>query len=118
MARKLLQFDLKKVEKYASRGLSHEQIAHCLEIHPATLYSNKKRYAEFDEACKRGASKGIATVTNALFDKCEEGNVQAQKFYLATRDRDRWQEQPDEAASKQKVVVDISMVGVPAKDGD
>ena len=116
--RKLIELDSAKVRKYASRGLSQEQIALCLGLSEGVIYSNKKRYEQFKKDYEEGKAVGIATVTNALFDKCEEGNVQAQKFYLATRDRDRWQEQPDEAATKQKVVVDISMVGVPTKDGD
>jgi cytidylate kinase len=81
---------LEKVEALAAQGLTMDQIAHCLGIHGSTLYKNKAENTEFSEAIKRGRSKGIATITNALFVKAKNGDTTAQIFYLKNRDSDNW----------------------------
>ena len=77
--------DLAKVEQLASQGLTNEQIAHALGISPATLYSHKSKFLEFSEAITRGAAKGVATVTNALYNKAQTGDTTACMFYLKAR---------------------------------
>lgn len=78
--------DLELVEAYASRGLTLEEIAHNLGIAPSTLYERKKEMPEFQEAIKRGQSKGLYKVANALFKNATElNNLGAQVFYLKNR---------------------------------
>jgi len=77
--------DLKKVEELAERGLTNEQIALCLGIHVGTLYAKKNEFHDFDEAIKKGHSKGISIISNALFESAKNGNTTAQIFFLKCR---------------------------------
>lgn len=60
---------LKRVEAHASQGLTKKQIARTLGICYDTLNEKQKEYPEFSEAIKRGQAKGIAKVSNALFQR-------------------------------------------------
>ncbi|SMB88495.1 hypothetical protein SAMN05660772_02818 [Pasteurella testudinis DSM 23072] len=80
-----IEINLKQVEALAARGLTQQQIADSLGISETTLYTNKRENVDFAEAIKRGKAKGIATVTNKLFAKIEEGNLTATIFYLKTQ---------------------------------
>lgn len=57
------------VEGYARDGLSDEQIAHNLGIHPSTLYEYKNKYPEFSEALKKGKEVIDRQVENALLKR-------------------------------------------------
>lgn len=83
---------LKKVEKFASLGLTEAQIARNLGIARQTLISKKKQYSEFLDAIERGKAKGISMVSNAVFDSAMAGNVSNQQFYLKCRAPDQWKE--------------------------
>ena len=76
---------LARVESLALTGLTLEQIAHCLDWSIETLYKKKRLSAELAEAIKKGQDKGVATVTNALFQNARNGNLGAQIFYLKNR---------------------------------
>lgn len=80
-----IQIDLAKVEAFAARGLSQEQIADALGISERTLRNRKQESSEFAEAIKRGQSKGIAQVANALFEKVKGGDTTAMIFFLKAR---------------------------------
>ena len=71
------------------------QIADCLGVAGSTLYKRKKDEAEISEAIKRGRSKGIATITNALFQSAKGGNITAQIFYLKNRNPQEWSDRKD-----------------------
>ena len=58
-----------KAERYASQGLTQEQIALALGIGQSTLYDKQNEFVEFGEAIKRGKGKGIQAVTNVLYNK-------------------------------------------------
>lgn len=83
---------LARVEAKARKGLSMEQIADVLGINYRTLYKHKKSNREFGEAIKRGQSKGLDTITNALFRAAKGGNITAQIFYLKNRGPDAWKD--------------------------
>ena len=83
---------LKRVESLAAQGLNKTQIARSLGIHRATLSRKKAENSEIDDAIKRGEAKGIATVTNALFQAARDGNITAQIFFLKNRDPDHWKD--------------------------
>ena len=77
-----IKIDYEVVEKLAARGLTREQVALSLGISSRTLERRKKTDSNIEEAYMRGKAKGVATISNALFDKAKEGNVTAQIFFL------------------------------------
>ena len=89
----------KKAESLAAQGLTLEQTAHALGISYQTLNEKRKQYDKFSEAIALGKSKGIATVTNALFNKAKDGDVPAMKYYLNNRDNANWKDRVDNTHS-------------------
>ena len=73
--------DLKQVESLAAHGLNYKQIAAALGMHYATLVE-KKEFAEFNDALKRGKAKGLATVTAQLMNNIRSGKEASIFFYL------------------------------------
>ena len=82
---KKIEYDLKQVESLAAQGLTNQQIADALGICRTTLQYRKRDDEQFEQAIKRGQAKGIATVTNKLFEAVKRGNITAMIFYLKTR---------------------------------
>lgn len=76
------QEELEKIETLASQGLNQEQIMHCIGVGVSTYHDKKDQYPQLVEALKRGKSKGLAYVTDALLKNVNLGNVTAQIFYL------------------------------------
>jgi len=76
---------ISKVEALAATGLTIEQICSVIGWCPDTLYRKKKTYSELSEALRRGQDRGVATITNALFQSAKQGNLGAQVFYLKNR---------------------------------
>ena len=76
---------LDKVEEYAGQGMNQEQVADALGINRKTLMKYKHLNSNFLDALKAGSAKGIAKITNALFNQAEEGNTSAAIFYLKNR---------------------------------
>ena len=115
MGRPEIEIDPAKVEALAAQGLTHDQICSVLGVNRQTLYRRKTKYSEFSDAISRGRARGIATITNALFQNAKGGNLGAQTFYLKNRDRDNWRDQQD-----QHVTGDMTLTietGVP-EDGE
>lgn len=83
----------KDAEKMAARGLTVSQIADCLGVSESTLYNKQGEYLEFMESIKRGRSKGMQDITNALYEKALSGDNTSMIFYLKHRDRENWGEQ-------------------------
>lgn len=83
---------LERVESLAAQGLNQQQISDVIGCSPKTLERRKKDNVAFDEAIKKGKCKGIAKVTNALFQKAINGNLGAQIFYLKNRDPSNWRD--------------------------
>lgn len=110
---------IKKAEEFASRGLTLEQVAHCLGIHRDTLNEKKKIYNDLSDAIKRGQAKGIDQVTNFLFDNCRNGNVTAQIFYLKCRanwdDKTREQNEDKEKSTIAEVKKSVQKCMKPMK---
>ena len=84
MANKI-KFDLKKVKRMASRGLTQHQCALALGCSARTVENRLKDDVNFADAWEEGRASGVDDISNALFDEAKAGNVQAQKFYLAAR---------------------------------
>jgi len=80
-----VHIDSKEVERLAAQGLTNPQICDSLGISEATLYRQKRKSTELTDAIKRGRARGVANVTNKLYEQCMEGNTTAILFYLKAR---------------------------------
>lgn len=112
------------LEGWARDGLTDEQIAHNMGVHPSTLYDWKKRFPELSEALKKGKEVVDYQVENALLkralgyeytevmiEESAEGtkrretvkqvapDVTAQIYWLKNRRPDRWRDRPQEQAA-------------------
>ena len=83
---------LQQVEKFAGQGLTQEQIGHCLGISHETFHKQKRNSVYFQDAIKRGQSKAISLVSNALFENAMKGNAVSQIFWLKNRAPEQWQD--------------------------
>lgn len=81
-----------KCEALAAQGLTMEQIAAVLGISDTTLYVKQNKNPELLEALKRGRHRGVATISNALFEKAKAGDNTAMIFYLKNRAPDEWRD--------------------------
>jgi hypothetical protein len=87
---------LTKVQALASQGLTIVQIGHVLGIGERTVYTHKKNNKQFGQAIKEGQSKGVATITNALFKSAKSGQVTSMIFWLKNRAPDEWKDRVPE----------------------
>lgn len=81
-----------KAESLASQGLTMKQITYVLGMGTRTLYEKQAEFPQFSHTIKKGQSKGIANMTNALFTKGMAGHVLAMIFYLKNRDPENWED--------------------------
>mgnify|MGYP006255556335 FL=1 len=78
-----------------------------------TIDRNRKRSADFEGALKRGKARGLAQVTNALFESATEKNsVVAQIFYLKNQDPKIWKDRVENVHA----TIDLNQVLTGAKD--
>ena len=73
---------LDQIELHASRGLSQQQICHALGISETWWYDAKQKSAEISESFKRGKAKGLAEVSNAIYEQALNGSTGAACFFL------------------------------------
>lgn len=81
-----------KAESLAAQGLTMDQIASVLGMGERTIYEKQVEFPHLAQSIKDGRSKGIATVSNALFNKATAGDNTSMIFYLKNRDPDNWEE--------------------------
>ena len=81
---------LRKVEHLAARGLSQQQVCHALGLSETWWYDAKQKNSEISESFKRGQAKGLAEVSNAIYEQALKGSTGAACFFLKNRDPDRW----------------------------
>ena len=81
---------LRKVEHLAARGLSQQQVCHALGLSETWWYNAKQKNSEISDSFKRGQAKGLAEVSNAIYEQALNGSTGAACFYLKNRDPDRW----------------------------
>ena len=111
--RKPIKIDLEQVENLASRGLGNSQIARALGVSWNTIDRNRKRSEDFEESIKKGKARGLAQVTNALFESATEKNsVVAQIFYLKNQDPKIWKDRVENVHA----TIDLNQVLSGAKD--
>ncbi len=81
---------LEEVEHLSARGLSQQQVCHTLGISETWWYDSKQKSAEISDSYKRGQAKGLAEVSNAIYEQALNGSTGAACFFLKNRDPDRW----------------------------
>ena len=81
---------LEQIEFQESRGLSQQQICHSLGISESWWYDSKQKNSEISDSFKRGQAKGLAEVSNAIYEQALNGSTGAACFFLKNRDPDRW----------------------------
>ena len=89
-AREISKELLGRVEQLATRGLSQKQVCDALGFSETWWHAKKQEKTELDECYKRGQAKGLAEVSNAIFEQALNGSTGAACFYLKNRDPDRW----------------------------
>ena len=73
-----------------SRGLSQQQVCHALGFSETWWYDAKQKNSEISDSFKRGQAKGLAEVSNAIYEQALNGSTGAACFFLKNRDPDRW----------------------------
>ncbi|HCR2977776.1 TPA: hypothetical protein ON189_002918 [Serratia marcescens] len=73
---------LDKIEALAGRGLTEQQIADALGIDIEKLRGDKTELSAYRLAIRRGKAKGIADLSNVLFNKAKKGDTRAMIFLL------------------------------------
>ena len=81
---------LAKVEHLAARGLSQQQVCQALGFSETWWYEAKQKNSEISDSFKRGQAKGLAEVSNAIYEQALNGSTGAACFFLKNRDPDRW----------------------------
>ena len=89
-AREISKELLGRVEQLATRGLSQKQVCHALGFSETWWHAKKQEFSELREFYKKGHAKGLAKVSNALYEQALSGSTGAACFYLKNRDPDRW----------------------------
>ena len=89
-AREISKELLGRVEQLATRGLSQKQVCHALGFSETWWHAKKQEFSELGEFYKKGQAKGLAKVSNALYEQALSGSTGAACFYLKNRDPDRW----------------------------
>lgn len=80
--------NIKVVEGYCRDGLTDEQIAKNIGIHPSTIYSWKKDHPEFREAFKKGRAVTNVELENALFSKAVGARTKTVTYKMVKVDPD------------------------------
>ena len=81
---------LEEVEHLAARGLSQQQVCHALGFSETWWYDAKQKNSDISDNFKRGQAKGLAEVSNAIYEQALNGSTGAACFFLKNRDPDRW----------------------------
>ena len=99
-----------KVENLSAQGLTVEQISLVLGLNKSTMFDKQNEYSDFSDALKRGRGKGIANVTNALYEKAtvDKDNT-AMIFYL--KNRAGWVDKQEvQSTVEQRHVIDLTRI--------
>ena len=81
---------IQRTRKLAGLGLSNDQIAECLDMSRSTFYKCIQKKTDFRDSLKRGRSKAVMEVSNALHDSAQTGNVKVQIYFLRCSDPQNW----------------------------
>lgn len=82
--------DYENITRWAGLGLSEQQIADNLGVSLSSIARNKRNNDRFDTALKKGKSKSIEVITNALFEKAKNKDTTSMIFWLKNRAPNEW----------------------------
>lgn len=82
--------DYENITRWAGLGLSEQQIADNLGVSLSSIARNKRNNDKFDTALKKGKSKSIEIITNALFEKAKNKDTTSMIFWLKNRSPNEW----------------------------
>ncbi len=82
MSRNKIRVPKNELEKYASRGLSDQQLADVFKIPLKEFTEALRDNKDLELALGYSRSKSIHDVAGALYQRAMEGSVQAQIFFL------------------------------------
>lgn len=101
---------LLNVENLMTKGLTKEQASGMLGVSLSTFMLHQSENSEFSDAIKRGQSRGIDAVTNALFEKATiDRDNTAMIFFL--KNRAGWVDKQEVATTvEQKHVIDLTRI--------
>jgi SOS response regulatory protein OraA/RecX len=104
---------IRQVEALAAQGLSEEQIGSVIGCSRETIRRRKNDNEAFEASIKRGKHKGVAKVTNALFQKAVKGDNVAMIFFLKNRDPDNWRDRVENVVTANHTVnkIEIEVIG-------
>ena len=71
---------LEEIEHHASRGLSQQQVCHALALSETWWYDAKQKNSEISDSFKRGQAKGLAEVSNSIYEQALAAQVQPAFF--------------------------------------
>lgn len=112
--------DLDKVEMWASRHLSIENMAALMGISRGSIYEmfeeNKQFEQKFYEAIESGKAKVLEMATNKLLELVEDGHPQSINFYLERRGGWTKTETIKTVADEPIAKVTIEVISANAKD--
>ena len=80
---------LDQIEFHASRGLSQQQICHALGFSETWWYDAKQKNSEISESFKRGQAKGLADVSNAIYEQAMSGSTGAACFMKHRKEHEK-----------------------------
>lgn len=109
------EIDLNKVEMWASRHLTIENMAALMGISKTSLYEmleeNELFGLNFYTAIESGKAQGVEMVTNKLFELCEEGHPQSIYFFLERKGGySKEPEKPKEDPTQKTNTITINVV--------
>ena len=88
MGRKAFEFTAERiqmVERMAAVGMAEYLMAGVLGISPRTFAKYKAKMPEINAAIQRGMGEAAFIVGKSLFNEARDGNVQAVRWFEATR---------------------------------
>lgn len=91
------KIDLKVVAEYAELGATMDELAGLLGVSQRSLYDYKKINPEFSQTLENARNKADLKVVKSLYDKCLDGDVAAQKYWLTCRRPQHWKADKAEA---------------------
>lgn len=116
-----VEIDLDKVEEWASRGLSIENMAALCGIDRRTLFNlregNSQFSQDFDLAVESGKAQGVEVVANKLMELCLEGHPQSIQYFLERKGGFQKTENLNQNVTGELAVTQITRRIVKAGDG-
>ena len=79
--RKITTQLLKQIELQVSRGLSQQQFCHALGFSETWWYDAKQKNSDISDSFKRGQAKGLAEVSNAIYEQALKGAQEQPAFF-------------------------------------